>query len=67
METTTESYNEAIEKLRKIVSEIESGNADIDTLSANVKEAERLITLCKKKLYKVDEDIKSILEELDNE
>ena len=39
METTTESYNEAIEKLRKIVSEIESGNADIDTLSANVKEA----------------------------
>ena len=57
METTTESYNEAIE----------SGNADIDTLSANVKEAERLITLCKKKLYKVDEDIKSILEKLDNE
>ena len=47
-----ETYNEAIEKLRKIVAE-------------KVKEATRLIKLCKEKLYKVDEEVKKVLEELD--
>ena len=53
-----ESYNEAIDKLRRIVSEIESGDLDVDLLSEKVKEATRLIKLCKEKLYKVDEEVK---------
>ena len=57
-----ETYNEAIEKLRKIVAEIENG---VDILSEKVKEATRLIKLCKEKLYKVDEEVKKVLEELD--
>ena len=48
-----ETYNEAIEKLRKIVAEIENGDLDVDILSEKVKEATRLIKLCKEKLYKV--------------
>lgn len=60
-----ESYNVAIDKLRRIVSEIESGDLDVDLLSEKVKEATRLIKLCKEKLYKVDEEVKKVLEELE--
>lgn len=60
-----ETYNEAIEKLRRLVSEIESGELDVDLLSEKVKEATRLIKLCKEKLFKVDEEVKKVLEELE--
>ena len=60
-----ETYNEAIEKLRSIVEDIEKGELDVDVLSEKVKEATRLIKLCKEKLFKADEEVKKILEELD--
>ena len=62
---TKETYNEAIEQLRIIVEEIEKGELDVDVLSEKVKEATRLIKLCKEKLYKTDEEVKKILEERD--
>lgn len=65
MEHKEESYNEAIEKLRLIVEEIEQGELDVDLLSEKVKEATRLIKLCKDKLYKADQEVKKVLEELD--
>ena len=65
MAKKTESYTEAVEKLRRIVSDIEQGDLDVDVLSENVKEATRHIQLCKDKLYKVDEEVKKVLEELD--
>ena len=61
-----ESYNEAVEKLRVIVEEIEGGQLDVDVLSEKVKEATRLIKLCKEKLFKTDEEVKKILAELDS-
>ena len=60
-----ETYNEAVEKLRAIVEDIERGELDVDVLSEKVKEATRLIKLCKDKLFKADEEVKKILEELD--
>lgn len=60
-----ESYKEAIEKLRRIVAEIDRDELDVDLLSEKVKEASRLIKLCKEKLYKVDADVRNVLEELD--
>ena len=60
-----ESYNEAIEKLRRIVAEIDKDELDVDLLSEKVKEASRLIKLCKEKLYKVDGEVRNVLEELD--
>ena len=60
-----ETYNKAIEKLRVIVEDIERGELDVDVLSEKVKEATRLIKLCKEKLFKADEEVKKILEELD--
>jgi len=65
MANKQETYNEAVEKLRKIVADIEKGDLDVDLLSEKVKEATRLIKLCKDKLFKADEDVKKILEELE--
>ena len=65
MSKTAETYNEAVEKLRKIVADIENGDLDVDILSEKVKEATRLIKLCKEKLYKADEEVKKVLEELE--
>ena len=62
-----ESYNEAIKRLRAIVADIAQGILDVDLLAVRVKEATRLIQLCKDKLYKVDEEVKKVLEELSDE
>ena len=60
-----DSYNKAIEKLRDIIHDIESGELDVDVLSEKVKEASRLIKLCREKLFKADEEVKKILDTLD--
>ena len=60
-----ESYKEAIEQLRHIVAEIDRDELDVDLLSEKVKEASRLIKLCKEKLYKVDAEVRRVLEEVD--
>jgi len=65
MTKSSETYNEAIAKLQKIVADIEKGELDVDVLSEKVKEATRLIKLCKEKLFKVDEEVKKVLEELE--
>lgn len=65
MAKKTESYAEAVAKLHRLVAEIEGNELDVDLLSEKVQEATRLIKLCKEKLYKVDEDVKKVLEELD--
>ena len=65
MEANNESYKEAESKLRRIVAEIQNGDLDVDVLAWKIKEAIRLIRLCKDKLFKVDEEVKKILEELD--
>ncbi|MDR1556601.1 MAG: exodeoxyribonuclease VII small subunit [Tannerellaceae bacterium] len=65
MANNEETYNEAVGKLRRIVADIENAELDVDILSEKVKEATRLIKLCKEKLFKVDEEVKKVLEELE--
>ena len=62
-----ETYKNAILRLQQIISDIERNELDVDTLSEKVKEATHLIKFCKERLYKVDEEVQKILEELDNE
>jgi exodeoxyribonuclease VII small subunit len=59
------TYNASVARLQRIVAEIEGGELDIDLLSESVKEATTLIKFCKEKLYKVDEEIKKVIEELE--
>ena len=56
------SYEEAIKQLETIVKKMENDELDIDSLTDQLKEAQRLIKLCKDRLTKTDEEIKQILE-----
>lgn len=67
MPVKKETYEQAMGKLEKIVSQIENNELDIDSLSDKLKEAHRLIKFCKEKLYHTDRDIKKILEQNDGE
>lgn len=55
------TYTEAMNRLETIVSKIESGQMDIDSLTNHLKEAKELVTFCKQKLTQVDQDVKKIL------
>lgn len=57
----TQSYEEAVLKLESIVKKMENGKLDIDKMSEELKKAKELITLCKDKLTKTDEEIRTIL------
>jgi exodeoxyribonuclease VII small subunit len=54
-------YEEALHELERIVSKMEEGDLDIDTLSQQLKTAKELITLCKDRLTKTDAEVKKIL------
>lgn len=56
-------YEEAIRQLEDIVAKMENDELDIDSLSQQLKTAQRLIKTCKDKLTKTDEDIKAILDD----
>ena len=55
-------YEEALSQLETIVRKMEAGEYDIDELSEQLKQAQKLIKLCKDKLTKTDTDIKKILD-----
>jgi exodeoxyribonuclease VII small subunit len=58
------SFNKAVDEIEKILSNIESGNLDVDKLSAEVKRASELIRLCQKKLRSTEDEINSIFKDL---
>lgn len=55
-----ETYTQALERLQKIVSQIESGELEIDQLAEKIKEANVIIAFCQDKLTKADEEIKKL-------
>lgn len=56
------TYEKAMKRLEEIVEKVETGQMDIDSLSATLKEAQQLVAFCRDKLTKVDAEIKKILE-----
>ena len=56
-------YEGAMRQLEEIVAKIENNELDIDELTTQLKKAKELISLCKEKLVKTDEELKRILEE----
>ena len=54
-------YEEAVSQLEQIVANLEEGELTIDDLSSELKKAQKLITLCKQRLTKTDEEIQKIL------
>ena len=53
-------YEEAVRQLEQIVTRLEDGELNIDELSGELKKARKLITLCKQRLTKTDEEIQKI-------
>ena len=56
-------YEESLSQLEDIVSKMENEELDIDELTTELKQAQKLVKLCKDKLTKTDKEIKTILKE----
>jgi exodeoxyribonuclease VII small subunit len=54
-------YEEALKELEQIVRQMENNELDIDQIGDRLKRAQQLIRLCKDRLTKTDEEIKTIL------
>ena len=57
-------YTKAIEELEEIVTSIENEDVNVDELSVKVKRAAELINICKDKLQKTEEEVDSILKDI---
>lgn len=56
------TYEKAVKRLEEIVKKIEGGEMDIDSLTANLKEAKSLVEFCKEKLTNVEAEVKKCLD-----
>ena len=61
------TYTQAVERLEEIMRSIQGGGMDVDKLAVALKEASALVQFCRGKLYKVDEEVKLLLENMDDE
>lgn len=59
------NYTDAFNELQQIVQEIEEGEISVDELSQKVKRAAKLIKICKTKLAATEEDVNSILKDIE--
>ena len=63
MAAKKETYSQAMERLEKIVRQIDNNEQDIDTLSEKIKEANEIIAFCTEKLTKADREVEKLLQE----
>lgn len=54
-------YEEAVRQIERIVSDMENGKLDIDTLTLQLRTAKQLIKMCRDKLTHTEEEVKQIL------
>ena len=52
-----ETYSQAMERLEKIVRQIDNNELEIDALAKKIKETPAIITFCSDKLNKADKKI----------
>jgi exodeoxyribonuclease VII small subunit len=58
------TYTQAIVRLEEIMDAVQGGKLDVDELAGLLKEAAELVKFCRAKLYTVDEEVKSLLDEI---
>ena len=63
MDTKKETYSQAMERLEKIVNQIDNNELEIDMLAEKIKEANEIIAFCSDKLTKADREIEKLLSE----
>ena len=55
------NYEEAVLQLENIVEKMERGELDVDAMVSQLKRAQELVKLCKKKLKHTDDEIQKLL------
>lgn len=63
MAVKKETYAQAMERLEKIVGQIDNNELDIDVLSEKIKEANEIIAFCTGKLTKAEREVEKLLKE----
>ena len=63
MAAKKETYLQAMERLEKIVRQIDNNELDIDILGEKIKEANEIIAFCTEKLTKADKEVEKLLQE----
>lgn len=63
MAAKKETYSQAMERLEKIVRQIDNNELEIDVLSDKIKEANEIIAFCSAKLTKADAEVEKLLKE----
>ena len=63
MAAKKETYQQAMERLEKIVRQIDNNELDIDMLGEKIKEANDIIAFCNEKLTKADREVEKLLKE----
>ena len=56
------NYSEAIQEIEQILEKFRTEQLDVDQLAAEVKRATALITACRERLTKVEQEVNNILE-----
>lgn len=56
------NYTEAIEQIEQILERFRNEEMDVDTLTDEVKRATELITACRERLTKVEQEVTKILD-----
>lgn len=57
------NYEAAMRRIEEIVDNIEGGEMELDSLTEQLAEANKLIALCEGKLKKVKDDVSKLLED----
>jgi len=57
-------YTEAFEELQSIVNDMEDSRISVDELDSKIKRASELLKICKDKLFKTEENVQKILDEI---
>jgi exodeoxyribonuclease VII small subunit len=58
------TYTQAMQRLEKILAQLEEGTATVDTLSELVKEAADLVKFCREKLRNTEDEVQKAFEGL---
>ncbi len=58
---TPERFEEALTRLEAIVTEMERGQIDLETMIRRFEEGQRLVALCEKKLNEVERKIERLV------
>lgn len=61
------TYIDAFNELQQIVSEIETGEVNVDELANKIQRASSLIAICKAKLLASEEEVDRLLSQLQQE